>query len=151
MTTLSHITLTTGHSRDSHASEVDPVVMVHVRGLVQKLIRKQLGHPVVIPGVKGYMMTGQSQGSEMIATVWYKLDIPVVTIGAAPSGNSEVWSAMHHGRPELKTSASDPPKGPWVAVRLEGGLMQALDAVRWLGDYERCLGHAWMETLTINN
>lgn len=151
MTTLSHVTLNTGHVRDSHASEVDPLIMATVRGLVQKLLRKQLGHPVVIPGIKGYLINGQSRGSDLIATVWHNIDTPIATIGSAPSGRSEVWSLLHQGRPELKTSATNPPSGPWVAVRLEYGIVEAMSATSWLGDFERCLGHAWMETLVTGN
>ena len=36
------------------------------------------------------------------------------------------------------------PEPPWVAAALEPSATHYRDAMAWLGDFERCLGWAWL-------
>jgi len=153
MITLLHITLNTGHCRASYPAEVDPLVMVTARGLVHRMLRKQLGHPVAIPGVRGYLLSGQSAGGNMVATVWHALDLPILSMGVCTDAVSgaNLWRTLHMVQ-GLATNVHAQPRSPWLGVVLLPGMVQTPpEAMAWLGDLERCLGHAWMEILTTNN
>lgn len=153
LATLHHVTLQTGHVRESPRSEVRDEV---VRELAPLLHRVAGGREEPVPWVEGgYTLTGAAAGDVAIVTVWGPrvegIPAPVVTVGIA-AGQEEagrLWALLHQpyeaqlGEPV--TPADQPPPLPWCAARLEVGAAIHVDVLPWMGDLERCLAWAWVE------
>jgi len=173
--TLAHITLTTGHSRQSPRSEVSDEILVVVEGLLAAAIDgaarsrgSRLGGPgrPAIPRVTpACHLTAAAEGDALIATVWADeapgapgTPAPLTTIGVAASddGAARLWRLLHEsatkapGVPPLATDPGRPPAAPWCAARIDVGLLvlpraTQMAAMGWMGDFERCVGWAWIE------
>lgn len=161
---IRHLTLNTGHSRDSLREEVGEDVIEACRDLIADCLVSRLYEP--IPAVQpDCVLNATREGKCLIATVsgLFAGDrgeyagelqrIPLVTVGVAESARcgATLWRALHAGRePELQTQRDNPPPAPWCAARLEPGLNFQLfaPAAHWLGDFERCLAWGWLDYLT---
>lgn len=147
MTYIRHITLTTGHSRDSYPEEISPEALAVLAPLVRRICAGTITYAVPIPGIgTGYSIAGRCANGAMTATIY--ADGPpsevIATIGvcADPRISATIWRALHQwGDTPVKTDPSSPPPVPWCAAALESAIARHMDAVEWLGDFERCL--AW--------
>src|SRR5690606_32854111 len=102
-------------------------------------------------------MTATAEGRSLIATVWGPLTeirnsapmcLPLVTFGVAEHsrGGAKLWRMLHQARePEVQTSPDNCPPEPWVAARMEVGIALLPEHAEWIGDFERCVGWAWLE------
>ncbi|MDQ3562852.1 MAG: hypothetical protein M3436_01505 [Pseudomonadota bacterium] len=55
-----------------------------------------------------------------------------------------LWRELHRwGKTPVVTDPERCPPEPWVAVALDAGITQHMDATEWLGDFERCLAWAF--------
>jgi len=154
---LNHITLTTGDTRRSYRDEVSADAIDACQDLLDDALDQPEIH-AVIPGIEPKCtLTAAVASGALIATVWSSpvelkgqspQRAPLATIGVATRSTSgaKLWSVLHQMRPELKTFGQAPPGAPWVAARLEIGIALMPEAAHWLGDFERCLGHAWLES-----
>lgn len=155
---LHHITLTTGHARRSYRREVSAQAVAVCADLVKK-VATGADH-VLIPGVYGYYLSGRSSGRCLVATVWSLQSspsltdpssgqAPICTIGVAAHSRcgDKLWREMHRwGELPVVTDPERCPPEPWVAAALDAGALAHPDAAHWLGDFERCLGWAWIDT-----
>lgn len=150
MRTLLHITLTTGDSRESPASEVGADVIALLGPLLERALT---GSHVPVPGdvQPACTMTGGIQGRCIALTVWGPPDDglrpPIVTFGVAAHSRcgAKLWQTLHaHATVPLATAGRRCPPEPWVAARIEPGAALYPEAMHWLGDYERCCAHAWL-------
>ena len=127
MDTLIHITLNSGDARISPRGEVshDTVVMLK---------------PVVAAGggdIAGLHVTMEAAD---IFTLGWQPDAPAVRCYLAKEPNAALWK-------QTQGEGSEP-TGPWLAVRLLlGALHCTTDQVMMLGDAERCVAWAIIETL----
>lgn len=154
-TRMRHVTLTTGHSRDSERSEIDDGALAICADLIAHIGSGKISEPVAIPGCAGYSLSGRTAGKCMVATVW--ADGPpsemVVSIGIAaqsPCG-AAIWRTLH--QVTAMPAATDPdqqPPAPWCGVVIEPALARHTDAAHWLGDFERCLAWAWLEICDVD-
>lgn len=138
---IRHITLNTGHARDSFAVEVSEEALRACHMLIQRLSATR--QPV--PGWPDYTISGQRQRRKLVLTVW-RGDAPIVTMGIAlhSRDGAGLWRALHEtAKAPIKTSAERCPPEPWAAVLIHGGLLLASDAIEWLGDFERCIAWAF--------
>lgn len=145
ITAIRHITLTTGHVRDSLSDEVSLIVLVYCTQLIQDIINNN-EHVDLSPNLPGYTINGAIAGNNLVATVWCDY-VPVVTIGVAafPQEGRELWELMHQDQSWPTRTRSDQwPSVPWCAAKLQPGLMLYPDASPWLGDFERCLAWAFL-------
>lgn len=147
---IEHITLDTGHTRRSLRAEVADEAISACRELIERI---RAGQEAAIPGTTA-MLTGTAEGRCMIATVWHSADrSPLVTIGVAQHSRcgARLWRLLHAeaarpaGMRPLATAGRPCPAEPWVAARLEIGLALHATEAEWLGDFERCLGWAWLQ------
>ena len=140
-----HVTLQTGHSRQSWRNEIDPEAL---RATADLLARALQHGPVELP-VKpaGYTMRATAEGRCMLATVLHDEDAPIVTLGVATTSRcgAGLWRALVTTGDQSLGNIAQPPGAPWCAVRLEVGLQLMSDAVGWLGDFERCVAWAWLD------
>ncbi|WP_458789296.1 hypothetical protein [Adonisia turfae] len=149
---VAHVTLTTGHLRQSPRREVADSIVAELRPLIDAIVA---GKTVPIPGLEGYSISGRSSGEDgagrcLSVIVWAERPEvePICTIGIAAHSRcgARLWRSLH----EVATlpAATDPgrqPAAPWVAAALQAGLDRHLEAASWLGDFERCLAWTWIE------
>lgn len=145
---IRHVTLTTGHTRDSLPGEVSEDVIAVCRGLIEALIADPT-RPVPIPGPPGYSLGGRASGKCLVATVWANgpPSVVVATIGVAAHSRcgAMLWRELHRwGETPVVTDPERCPPEPWVAAAVDTGIAQHMDATDWLGDFERCLAWAWV-------
>lgn len=155
MTALSHITLDTGHVRQSPRHEAGAEAVA----ILQASLAMALEQPrsrVPVPSAPGFSYGATAEGGTLMVTIWgtvQRQPAPVVTFGVAPIGSDAagLWQVLHGARGGLEdtpfaTDVGRPPATPWLAARIEigAGLMQPADLL-WMADFERCVAWAWIE------
>lgn len=147
---IRHITLQTGHARDSFAGEVSQDALLLCKNLINKCLDRD-GEKVAIPNFDGfYLAAGNVGGRTLLGSVWYGIKQPVPLINfaiATKSRNAAIaWRELHNHSTILPvTDAKNVPPVPWVAVSIEPDAAYYSDAIEWLGDFERCLAWAWIK------
>jgi hypothetical protein len=149
---LSHVTIDTGDIRRSPRSEVADGVIAICRRIIAQVVD---GERATIPNV-GATITGAAQDDQLVAVVWTDDGEALVSIVVARSDAEaeSSWLMLHDpsGREGMEVMpigerrAGAPPGATWVAARLHIGIVDHMDAAHWLGDFERCLGWAWIES-----
>ena len=146
---IRHITLTTGHVRDSWRQEISDEALAACADLLAQ-VAADPSQMVSIPGFSDYYLSGQPGGACWVGTVWTgSPSVCVVTIGIAAHSRcgASLWRELHRwGQTPVVTDPERCPAEPWVAVALDEGALTHLDAMEWLGDFERCLAWAWVES-----
>lgn len=145
---LSHVTLTSGHMRRSLRTEISAVAMAAFKDVIAQILSAE-GALAPVPGFPAYAVSGTAQRGCLVATVWSGApSVCLATIGIATNKQygALLWTELHRwGEIPVVTDPDRCPPTPWVAVALDRGILQHLDAAYWLGDFERCLGWAWIE------
>ncbi|NUB17294.1 hypothetical protein GAY28_36265 [Azospirillum brasilense] len=161
MTYLHHITLTTGHSRRSLRSEVEPAVLDAVapwldRALLADEPLKAPPVPLPVPDLTEFSAHIFTVPGGLVVTVYgpdnqtvppaAPTPIPLVTFGVARRSRSaaKLWGVLLKAAPALR-APPDMPGTPWLAAVLHPSLTAFPDAANWLGDFERCVAWAWIE------
>ena len=147
---ISHITLTTGHTRRSPREEVgDDILRVLVPWL-NELVASDAQRPLPVPTLAHYSANATVEAGALVCTVWApgephaEESVPLVTLGVAQRSRqgSDLWALLVSQfdiRPEIKKPAE-----PWCGVIVHPNLMAHREASDWLGDFERCLAWAWI-------
>jgi hypothetical protein len=149
---LQHVTLQTGHVRESPRSEVRESTIDALAPVLRDATR---GREAVLPWIEPpCSVTGAAAGDCAIVTVWAEHegeDVPLATIGIA-AGTREadrLWAMLHATYvgmgDELATPEDQAPPFPWCAAQVEVGIAARPEAAAWLGDLERCLAWTWIE------
>lgn len=148
---LSHITLSTGHVRQSPRSEVRQETIALLAPILRELVA---GHVVDMPRVAGYTLVGSAGGDCLLVTVCAADGAPVVTIASArgPRQATHLWDFLHDTAETGGLDPLDPQTirgaaplvSRWCAARLELGLAAHPGAAGWLGDFERCVAWTWI-------
>lgn len=145
---IRHVTLTTGHVRDSHRTEISEQAIAVCADLIMRAIASV--EPITMPGPwSEYSLGGQSGGRCVTLMMRHGADA-IATIGIAAHSRcgAALWRAMHtYGSVPVVTDPERCPPEPWVAVALDEGLALHPDAAEWLGDLERCLAWAWLSLI----
>lgn len=148
---IHHVTLNTGHVRNSPRTEVADEIYNIVQPLLSAAIA---GERPTIPAVEpACTLTAAAQDRCLIATVWGPdMDgrrVPIVTIGVASHSRcgAQLWPLLHErvSVPVVSSPTEVPPE-PWCAVRIDIGFGFYPAAAQWLGDFERCLAWAWVDS-----
>jgi hypothetical protein len=139
---LKHITLNSGHVRDSPRSEVADEVLDAVRLLVVKT------GAFDVPGQPGFKTHLTLDRGAAVFDVCID-DAPIV-IGAVAWQTeyaATIWSALEIMAKQFGATKKPtlPATLPWLAVLLLPTAEAWGDAMQWLGDYERCLAWAILE------
>ena len=147
---IAHVTLSSGHLRQSPRSEVaDDVVALCTEILAQAAAEGEAKVPALEPPCT---LRVTRSGRCSIVTVHGPGEAPLVTIGIA--GHSKcgpkLWRMLHEGRSELATDPARVPAEPWCAARIEPGVATLTPATLAqllppLADLERCLAWALLE------
>lgn len=153
MTYINHITLATGHCRRSPRDEVDDGALQALTPWLKNAIAsgrieplpvqelshcgakaiKEVGLVVTVYGPRGPHTPGEPHRGDYL---------PLVTLGVAQRSREarDLWGHMAgHLKPGLEM-----PSTPWCAVAIHPTAAAFLDALKWLGDLERCIAWAWI-------
>lgn len=144
---LWHVTLTTGHGRESPRSEVLERTVTMLAPVVERALA---GERVADPLPPGYTLTGTDYGPCAQFVVEAESEDgpePILTLGVATHSRcgAGMWRALHEGRAELATDPEHSPGLPWLADRIEPGMALHPDAASWTGDLSRSLAWAFVE------
>lgn len=140
-----HLTLTTGHRRESPRSEVAD----HVVAMLRPVVLRALHGPARVPG-GAVVVSAVREGTCATVALRHEDGTPLLTLGLAPGeeGAAATWRALHDGAATpLATSAEEVPPIPWCADRLETGLALHSEVAAWTGDLARCLYWTWAEVV----
>jgi hypothetical protein len=142
-----HYTLNSGNVRTSPRSEVADHVIAAMAPFV-------LVGDHRLPGPLGdrYRLVVPAADAGFLATV-FRDQLPLVTIAVAgtEADAHEMWPAIEglylsiYPDPLARVAPERPATLPWCAVVVVNAA-QLGDAVRWLGDFERCLAWTWLES-----
>lgn len=168
---LRHVTLNTGHQRDSRRDEISPEAMASCLDLIERLVaagNTPLPHPegYSVAGIAGARTSAEADFAEVIerasglhlsgrcltAAVYRDVapNQPLALIAVADHQRcgSTTWANLRaiadQYRIPAMTSLRQPPT-PWCAALLLPGIATDAEAAHWLGDFERCLGWAWVQ------
>lgn len=153
MTALPHITLDTGHVRQSPRSEVGDETLATLRASLAMALEQPRSR-IPVPMQPGYSYGVTAEHGCLLVTIYGTVQAtpaPVVTFGVAAPGSDAggLWRILHDDRGGLegvayRTDIRRPPRPPWVAARMEfaAGLVPP---TLWLADFERCIAWAWLE------
>jgi hypothetical protein len=124
---LIHITLNSGDERISPRSEVSDDTIEMLKLVVAAGDGKLAGLYITMEAAN-------------VFTLGWQPDTPAVRCYLAQEPNPTLWKQAQGGGSE--------PTGPWLAVRLLPGALQcSTDQIMMLGDAERCIAWAIIETL----
>lgn len=146
MTYIYHVTLNSGHVAHQRRSRVGDDAIAALQDTLDGVLQ---GAHMPIPGHDGYVVNGSHHGHDLIATVWrgpWDARVPILTTGTALKSRSApgLWRLMiDQSTVPLAADRSNPPQTPWQADRVEIGALMNEDALRWTGDFSRCLAWAW--------
>lgn len=135
---LYHVTVTSGHARKSYRSEISPDALAVCAELIHQIRERPLT-PIPMPGPAGYEIVGSLDGPCGLAQVFaVGKEQPLVTMGIASRERCGIdpWKLLGGKGPQ--------PRAPWLAVKVEVGIIDD-SAMHWLGDFERCLGWAFID------
>ncbi|MET1174359.1 hypothetical protein [Paenibacillus amylolyticus] len=136
MNHINHITLNTGHVRQSYPDEIDK----HLYFAINRIVNDSFS-PADTPLLDGYILKSTRTKEAAIGTVYSEDGMPIITTICTESNGPLLWEMMHDTATiPLATQRSNPPAGPYIADRLEVGAMEHLDAMVWTGDFSRCFG-----------
>lgn len=140
MSYINHITLTTGHNRQSPKHEVGADTIAWLRPWLGKLLINGATLPLPEPSLAQYSAAAHIEQGGLVMTVFAGADALVTFAVAGRSRQSvPLWAYMiaQHGA----ATGLVAPATPWLAVALRSGLAAHSAASEWLGDFERCV--AW--------
>lgn len=152
---IRHLTLDTGHQRDSYREEVPDDVVALLRPFLDRAVA---GERVAVPGdlqppgctmiasrgsARALLVTvsGPPYEGRAVHPILPPPPPPLCHIGVAPNSlaSAELWRRWIGGERDDRT-----PSPPWCVVQLLPGLALHPQAAHWLGDLERCLAWAWI-------
>lgn len=147
-----HYTLNTGHSRESPRSEVS-------QAAIDLLTPMLAGGEFPIPGTSA-MVSVDTDGPMLCALVYLvrgSEEIHLVQIVVNDMDDDDaLWALVESeylhdtDTGPLATCDMAPPKKPasvpWCAITLDLDSASEIEQMEWLGDFERCLAWAWIES-----
>lgn len=157
ITHLTHITTTTGDSRESPRSEVANSIISNLRDMIEALERDWVCN---VPGQGGAFVIRRIGTGSLDSAAWTIHEPnarPMVTFVVAMTNDEgrRVWRQVVQGAElearalgrDLPVSAAKPPQAPWLGVSLHLHALrpELLPAMQWLADFERCIAWAWIE------
>lgn len=151
---MQFITLTTGHICLSSQSHVPRSV---IKMLLPTIEAGKLGNPVPMPTEEQtHYLRMSFTPTGMRATVFMgthdapEQGVPLVTFAASicPEADGPLYQELAKGDSVLPHFRLSNPTKPWLAVRLEPGIIRGtLQILMMLGDFERCMAWTFIEYL----
>lgn len=148
---LRHVTLQTGHSRESPRSEVSPEAIDFCRLAIAAAA--ETGEASL--AVAGLVLVAPLSSLGKHAALWQvwraedsraRDHVLTLAVAAKSRAGAPLWFALHKDRGDCITDPLRCPAEPWCAVRMEeGSIGQPDEVLIATGDLARCLAWAWLE------
>lgn len=144
---LTHVTLTTGHTAYTSRSEVPESHIKQMADLIQSASVERIPGAdanwlqLKIPFDKSYTAMLSMDGTNLLTTLMHRACGPVLTFGTALRSDegTKLW--------DLLGGAGDQPPVPWCAVQFEPGMflvtLSCPEDLGWFGSFERDLAWGW--------
>ena len=153
---INHLTLTTAHNARTSRADVADEVLAVVAPWLAGIINSGALHPLPVQALSHLSALASTDAGSLVVTVFAPAgpflpgavsrgkDTPLVTFGVAQRSRhgADLWPkliAAFGAKANLQKPAE-----PWLAVALRDGLMQHIDVIPLLGDFERCCAWAWI-------
>ena len=150
---ITHLTITTGHSRVIEEGEVSAVTLAVMREWIPKALVSNAA-PLPVAALSHFSSTAFAVGSGVVMTInapaaphvpgkpHYGRSMPLVTIGVATNAvdADQIWDSFC--RSNTQSRQLEQPPVPWCAVILYPTLQIYPGGCDWLGDFERSLAVA---------
>ncbi|MEB3103112.1 hypothetical protein [Ferviditalea candida] len=131
---LNHITLNTGHIQKTYPGEVNKQLYLKL----QRIYKESLNGEAEV--LDGYTAKSTSTDNGTLITL-FRDDAPILTTAISSNDDGMIWEMIHNSAASpLYTKLSDPLPIPYIADRLEVGVVLHMDALQWTGDFSRCMG-----------
>jgi hypothetical protein len=152
---LTHVTISTGHSNVSMRHEVtDDVINTLVCWIKRAMFDLKTGIKKVhfaapVPTEKDYLATFTHDQGCLLVTLIHQQFGPFLTFGVSQSDaeGAHLWALLGSKMPQ--------PTGAWCGARFEAGIFlagtAAMKDLMWIGDFERCVAWAWFSLLESEN
>lgn len=155
MTYITHITLNTGHTSRIQQGDVSGETLARVTPWLHALLQSGQLMPIPVSGLGAYTAHAAVQDGALVLTVngptvtdvgpLLGVSPPVVTIGVAKkSRHDHLWGLLTGPVMPLAKTGITRPQSPWCGVVIHPTIAMHLDALEWLGDFERCIAWAWV-------
>jgi hypothetical protein len=153
VTYITHITLTTGHSRRSPRAEVPADVVSVLHPWLASSVNTGAIHPIPVEHFADFGAICFVDGGCLVVTV-YGAPVqvgerePLVTFGVAQRSRhaKKLWDLMlSTSQPGQVKPGLSMPEPPFCVARLYLGMLGRYPgAAEWIGDFERCVAWAWI-------
>lgn len=145
---IEHLTITTGHCRRSPREEVSDAALSAMLPWLKASIQAG-GIVALLAPMSDYGARCLTQDGALVVTVYAPQPQvgqrpPLVTFGVAHRSRqgAALWTEL------LKVGPAAPgtrePRAPWCGVHVHPSIVGYMDALSWLGDFERCVAWAWI-------
>lgn len=135
MNFINHITLNTGHIRQTYPTEVDKSIYFILKRIYKDSFQKK-GASLF----GRYTMKSTKSDYGVLITVFNDDSIPILTTGISDTDDGTLWDLLHtSATTPLKTSKLMHADTPYIADRLEVGALISLHAMEWTGDFSKCM------------
>ncbi|MNB92478.1 hypothetical protein D3C75_395820 [compost metagenome] len=132
---INHITLNTGHMRQTLPGEVDKELYFVLKRILKDSLSPEGGKLM-----DGYTLKSTQTSTATIATIFGANGAPVLTTLCSSAANVELWDMLYNTATTPIDTKRLAPSAPYIADRIDIGAMSNLDAMSWTGDFSRCFG-----------
>jgi hypothetical protein len=150
------VTLDTGDVRQCRRSEAREDLVALVQASLERAPISS-GNLEPVPGRNGYAYLATIERAGLLVTLVRNAagrPVPILTFGVAGDDTyADLWALLHRRRSPMpgaihQTEPSDPPRPPWLAVRLEAGAasVPAADFL-WMAGFEQAMAWAWLDRI----
>ncbi|MFO1157303.1 MAG: hypothetical protein U1E60_00535 [Reyranellaceae bacterium] len=151
---LAHVTLDTGDVRQCRRGEAREDLVALVRASLRRA-RLSCGTLEPVPRRDDYAYLATVERAGLLVTLVRNAadgPVPVLTFGVAGDDTyADLWALLHRRRSPMpsaihQTEPGDPPRPPWLAVRLEDGAASVPAAdLLWMAGFEQAMAWAWLD------
>jgi len=159
-TYVQHTTLITGHSSQIRQGDVSGEAVARIVPWLSALIESGQSLPLPVADLSEYSGHASVLDGALIVTIsgpppkeatgmLASKAAPMVTVGVArKSRHAHLWTLMTQSppMPAVHRSVVKCPQAPWCAVAIWPTIDFYPEATSWLGDFERCIAWAWVQT-----
>lgn len=151
---ITHITINTGHTTRIQQGDVSGETLARVGPWLSALVESGQPAPLPVSALSQYTALAVVLDGALIVTISGPTVAagpmdgkapPLVSVGVAKkSRHDHLWGLLTGPvMPPAKTGITRP-QSPWCGVVIHPTIAMHIDALEWLGDFERCIAWVWV-------
>ena len=138
---LHHETLNTGHIAVTDRREVMDEAIVVLQPWIEELLSTDEPRPLPFPPSPCRALA-EAVGDGLLLRLLDSQGQAMVTFGCGDGQRADaLWRQMQRAYRGGQAKVPGAPDGPWCLVQIGPPSLELLEALPWLGDFERCV--AW--------